>query len=33
MLLAPAKVAASACAPPMPPNPAVRIHLFVQLPA
>ncbi len=29
---APAKVAASGCAPPMPPKPAVRIHLPVRLP-
>ena len=29
---APAMVAASGCAPPMPPRPAVRIHLPVRLP-
>ena len=29
---APAIVAASGCAPPMPPRPAVRIHLPARLP-
>ncbi len=30
---APAMVAASGCAPPMPPSPALRIHLPDQSPA